>query len=72
MPKVWLSPSEDKKQIPPVGVKRFCMSDIYHITLTTQTGEIFTGKMSRLQPEIVNGFMVLVTDGGGIALHTTG
>ncbi len=31
------------------------MSDIYQITLTTQTGETFTGKMSRRQPELVNG-----------------
>ena len=27
------------------------MSDIYQITLTTQTGEAFTGKMSRRQHE---------------------
>jgi hypothetical protein len=33
------------------------MSDIYQITLTTQTGETFTGKMSRRQPELVNGFV---------------
>jgi hypothetical protein len=31
------------------------MSDIYQITLTTQTGETFTGKMSRHQPKLVNG-----------------
>ncbi len=35
------------------------MSDIYQITLTTQTGETFTGKMSRRQPELVNGFVPL-------------
>ncbi|EPT9096775.1 hypothetical protein ACVTH4_004101 [Enterobacter hormaechei] len=29
------------------------MSEIYKITLTTQTGETFTGKMSRRQPEFV-------------------
>lgn len=37
------------------------MSDIYQITLTTQTGETFTGKMSRRQPELVNGFVPLAT-----------
>ncbi len=31
------------------------MSDIYQITLTTQTGETFTVKMSRRQPKLVNG-----------------
>lgn len=40
------------------------MSDIYQITLTTQTGETFTGKMSRRQPELVNGFVPLATDTG--------
>ena len=38
------------------------MSDIYQITLTTQTGETFTGKMSRRQPELVNGFVPLATE----------
>ena len=37
------------------------MSDIYQITLTTQTGETFTGKMSRPQTELVNGFVMLGT-----------
>jgi len=37
------------------------MSDIYQITLTTQTGDTFTGKMSRRQPELVNGFVMLGT-----------
>ncbi len=41
------------------------MSDIYQITLTTQTGETFTGKMSRRQPELVNGFVPLATEDGG-------
>lgn len=41
------------------------MSDIYQITLTTQTGETFTGKMSRRQPELVNGFVPLATEGDG-------
>ncbi|UBI17853.1 hypothetical protein [Citrobacter europaeus] len=40
------------------------MSDIYPITLTTQTGETFTGKMSRRQPEQVNGFVLLATETG--------
>nr|DAP74870.1 MAG TPA: hypothetical protein [Caudoviricetes sp.] len=40
------------------------MSDIYQITLTTQTGETFTGKMSQRQPELVNGFVPLVADTG--------
>lgn len=40
------------------------MTDIYHITLTTQTGETFKGKMSRLQPKLVNGFVPLATETG--------
>ncbi|ENJ7288199.1 hypothetical protein AB1888_004187 [Enterobacter hormaechei] len=40
------------------------MSDIYRITLTTQTGETFTGKMPRRQPELVNGFVPLATETG--------
>ncbi len=40
------------------------MSDIYQIMLTTQTGETFTGKMSRRQRELVNGFMQLATEMG--------
>lgn len=40
------------------------MSDIYQITLTTQTGETFTGKMSRRQPELVNGFVPLANEDG--------
>jgi len=40
------------------------MSGIYLITLTTQTGETFTGKMSRRQPELVNGFVPLATESG--------
>ncbi|ULA44357.1 hypothetical protein MC377_08945 [Salmonella enterica] len=38
------------------------MSDIYQITPITQTGETFTGKMSRRQPELVNGFVPLATE----------
>jgi len=45
-------------------IKRISMSDIYQITLTTQTGETFTGKMSRRQPELVNGFVPLATETG--------
>jgi len=37
------------------------MSDIYQIT---QTGETFTGKMSRRQPVLVNGFVPLATETG--------
>ncbi|MBQ4924948.1 hypothetical protein FDK33_07175 [Citrobacter werkmanii] len=40
------------------------MTSIYQITLTTQTGESFMGKMSRRQPELVNGFVPLATDSG--------
>lgn len=40
------------------------MTNIYQITLTTQTGESFTGKMSRRQPELVNGFVPLATETG--------
>lgn len=40
------------------------MSDIYQITLTTQTGKTFIGKMSRRQPELVNGFVPLDTETG--------
>lgn len=38
--------------------------DIYQIMLTIQTDETFTGKMSRRQPELVNGFVPLVTETG--------
>lgn len=37
------------------------MSDIYQITLITQTDETITGKMSRRQPELGNGFVALAT-----------
>ncbi|HAU5603700.1 TPA: hypothetical protein JD320_002895 [Citrobacter koseri] len=40
------------------------MPGIYQITLTTQTGETFTGKMTRSQPELVNGFVPLATETG--------
>ncbi|CAM6819135.1 hypothetical protein ACLH1Z_16245 [Enterobacter hormaechei] len=40
------------------------MSSIYQITLTTQTGETFRGKMTRSQPELVNGFVPLATETG--------
>ena len=40
------------------------MSNIYQITLTTQTGETFTGKMTRRQPELVNGFVPLANEDG--------
>lgn len=40
------------------------MPGIYQIILTTQTGETFTGKMTRSQPELVNGFVPLATETG--------
>ncbi|HFU1221918.1 TPA: hypothetical protein ACGQPR_001711 [Citrobacter amalonaticus] len=40
------------------------MPGIYQITLTTQTGETFAGKMTRSQPELVNGFVPLATETG--------
>ena len=40
------------------------MSNIYQITLTTQTGETFTGKMTRRQTELVNGFVPLANEDG--------
>ena len=40
------------------------MSDTYQITLTTQTGETFRGKLTRSQPELVNGFVPLATETG--------
>lgn len=40
------------------------MENIYQITLITQTDETFTGKMSRRQPELVNGFVPLATETG--------
>lgn len=40
------------------------MSVIHQITLTSQTGETFTGKMSRCQPELVSGFVPLATEKG--------
>lgn len=40
------------------------MPGIYKITLTTQTGETFTGKMTRSQPQLVNGFVPLATETG--------
>jgi len=40
------------------------MSDIYQITITTTNKETFTGKMTRKQPELVNGFVALALDNG--------
>ena len=48
------------------------MSDIYQITLTTQTGETFTGKMSRRQHELVNGFVPLATETGELLYFAPG
>ncbi|HAS1005431.1 TPA: hypothetical protein I3816_001601 [Enterobacter cloacae] len=40
------------------------MSDIYIIKLTTNDGGEYTGKMSRRQPELVNGFVPLAKETG--------
>ncbi len=40
------------------------MADIYQITITTTNKETFTGKMTRKQPELVNGFVALAQDNG--------
>jgi len=40
------------------------MSEIYQVTITHQDGREFKGKMSRRQPEIVNGFIALATESG--------
>nr|WP_234449833.1 MULTISPECIES: hypothetical protein [Enterobacter cloacae complex]DAQ99580.1 MAG TPA: hypothetical protein [Caudoviricetes sp.] len=45
-------------------IKRPSISDIYQISLTTHTGETFTGKMSRGQPVLVKGFVSLATETG--------
>jgi len=40
------------------------MSDIYEIIITTQDGEEYAGKMTRRQPELVNGFIALAQESG--------
>ena len=40
------------------------MSDIYEITIITQDGEEYAGKMTRRQPEIVKGFVALAQESG--------
>jgi hypothetical protein len=40
------------------------MSDIYEITITTQDDEEYAGKMTRHQPELVNGFVALAQENG--------
>jgi hypothetical protein len=40
------------------------LSNHYPIQLTTKTRETLTGKMSRRQPELVNGFVPLATETG--------
>lgn len=42
------------------------MADIYEITITitTQDGEEYAGKMTRRQPELVNGFVALAQESG--------
>ena len=40
------------------------MTNIYEITITTQDGEEYAGKMTRRQPEFVNGFVALAQENG--------
>lgn len=40
------------------------MSEIYQVTIITQDEQQFTGKMSRREPAIVNGFVTLATEDG--------
>ncbi|GLY59669.1 hypothetical protein Pcaca05_05270 [Pectobacterium carotovorum subsp. carotovorum] len=40
------------------------MAKTYHITAETESGEAFTGVMTRKQPELVNGFIAIATDSG--------
>lgn len=43
------------------------MAEIYKITLTTTDGEVFSGTMSRREPQLVNGFIGVATGDGGWA-----
>ncbi|GKX40440.1 hypothetical protein SOASR014_41790 [Pectobacterium carotovorum subsp. carotovorum] len=40
------------------------MAKTYHIIAETESGETFTGVMTRKQPELVNGFIAIATDSG--------
>ncbi|AJI86154.1 hypothetical protein CH54_3810 [Yersinia rochesterensis] len=40
------------------------MTQKWNITVETQSGEIYTGAMTRQQPEIVNGFVAIATEEG--------
>lgn len=40
------------------------MSEIYQVTIITQGEQQFTGKMSRREPSIINGFVTLATEDG--------
>jgi len=40
------------------------MTDIYRITVTTKSGETHQGLMTRLQPEVINGFIVIAQEDG--------
>lgn len=40
------------------------MTQKWTITVTTESGETFTGAMTRQQPELVNGFVAVATEGG--------
>jgi len=40
------------------------MTHKWNITVETQSGETYTGAMTRQQPEIVNGFVAIATESG--------
>lgn len=40
------------------------MTQKWNITVETQSGETYTGAMTRQQPEIVNGFVAIATEEG--------
>ncbi|WP_338134036.1 hypothetical protein [Yersinia kristensenii] len=40
------------------------MTQKWNITVETQSGETYTGAMTRQQPEIVNGFVAIATESG--------
>lgn len=45
------------------------MTDTYHITVTTKSGETHIGLMNRSQPEIVNGFIGVAQEDGAWVYH---
>lgn len=40
------------------------MSDTYHVTVTTKSGDTHEGLMNRSQPEVVNGFIGIALEDG--------